>query len=264
MHRTFLIRFSTTFLVLLHYVCINPQPVLSHALHPESIDRYAEITVTPNRLVLIYQVILGINPTERASKALDPNNDGTITDEERNTYLQQISQEYIEGQKIYLGDVELKTTYQIGDVYSAYGHNGIRVIRIDIGFICDLPSDIPRETHLKFSYEDQTMKQRVGWKQIQLFTRNGVKYEGHIPYTEYKPFDYEILNTKGFSPATDSITGEILLPANENNGEIAPIKLPERSMEAVKVESSLDTVILVGVSFLLLFFIIAVAFRLRR
>ena len=63
--------------------------VMGTCLHPASIDRHADITLTPTKLVLVYEVVLGINATEKAARMLDPNNDGEITNEDREKFLQE-------------------------------------------------------------------------------------------------------------------------------------------------------------------------------
>jgi len=203
----------------------KPVSAHSHALHPESIDRYAELTLTSSRLVVIYEVMLGINPTERATKRLDANNDGQITDEERTVFLKAVAQEYANGQIVRLGNKTVSLLYQFGDVYSTIGHNGINVLRLDLAYVGPLPADIPRETTIPFSYTDNNFNKFPGWKQMQLLTRDGVRFEGHIPYTEYKPFDYEILNKTGFFPTTESFAVSVFLP-KENSSQDAPIRLP--------------------------------------
>lgn len=206
-----------------------PATALSHALHPDSIDRYADITLTPSHLVVVYQAVLGINPTEKASKRLDPDDDNEITEAERDAYLNTIAQEYAHKQLIMLGGQRLDLQFKGGDAYAIQGHNGIFAIKLDFGYVCELPADLPRNATVEFSYEDQALSKVVGWKQVQFHGQNGVAYAGHVPYRDYKPFDYEILNTKGFAPSTDSIHLQVMLPTAVQ--EAAPaFALPEKML----------------------------------
>ncbi len=199
-----------------------------HALDPESIDRHAEISLTPNRLVLIYELLLGINPTERAVNQLDADRDKNITGEERNAFVRKMAEEYGARQIVEIGGHRLSLPFVQGDTYRTIGHNGIDVIKIDLGFVCELPADLPRETTLSFQYRDASLETKTGWKQIAFLSLNGVRYSGHIPYRDFGKFDYDIIEKKGFIPATDSIRIEISLPTASIAPANPPLIMPEK------------------------------------
>ncbi|MGC9328377.1 MAG: hypothetical protein ACP5I1_12145 [Candidatus Hinthialibacter sp.] len=200
----------------------------SHALDPESVDRHAEITLTGDRLVIIYELLLGINPTNRAVEKLDANLDKTISNEERDAYIAEIAPIYADLQTVQLGDTRLPLQFVQGDVYRTIGHNGINVLKIDLGYMCDLPADIPREATLAFHYHDANLEDRNGWKQIRFNPLNGVRYSGHIPYKDFGKFDYTIMETKGFAPKTDQISIETFLPASSDASNAPAVVLPEK------------------------------------
>jgi len=237
----------------------------AHALHPESIDRHAELTLTPSRLVLMYEVVLGINPTERATRRLDANNDGTISDEERTNFVQESARNYAGGQVVRLGDRDLSLQYQVGDIYATIGHNGINVLRLDIAYTCNLPADIPREASMPFLYKDNNFTKFPGWKQMQFFARDDVRFAGFVPYTEYKPFDYEIINQTGFFPSTESIELTVNLPA-KSVAENSPIRLPEKAVfiSRNEMEKQLATNLLIGVVIILVVGVLVYGWWSRR
>ncbi|RJP26576.1 MAG: hypothetical protein C4527_14640 [Candidatus Omnitrophota bacterium] len=250
--------------VLLTIMASTPMLTFSHALHPESIDRCAELILTPSELVVIFQVILGINPTDQATEKLDADNDGKITDAERNRFVEEISGQYAARQRIRIGETELHLQSKLGDVYSTIGHNGINCLRIDIGFACPLPDEIPRDATLAFSYEDLNFKNNPGWKQITLAAQNGVRYEGHVPYQQYAPFDYEIINTKGFYPSTESLQIQVYI-SQSSQSEAYPVLLPEKTNIYQEKPTSGGEMIVMGCVFL--FGVVAIAaiyFRIRR
>lgn len=245
-------------------ILLIPQTVFPHALHPESIDRCAELILTPSKLVLIYQVILGVNPTERASKRLDANNDGEITDLERNKFLKAFASEYAAKQTLQIDAQQMKLQYQLGDTYSTIGHNGINVLRVDIGYSTALPADLPRNETLPFSYSDKNLVDIPGWKQIRFTPRDGVRFEGHIPYEQYKPFDYEIINTKGFYPSTDNLNLTVNIPPPIADSEMV-VSLPERVNILQEETTSLwETIVLSGVLLFVIAVGIAVYLRFRQ
>ncbi|MBN2329027.1 MAG: hypothetical protein JXR73_17940 [Candidatus Omnitrophica bacterium] len=216
----------------------------SHALDPESVDRHAEITLTGSRLVVIYELLLGINPTNRAVEKLDANQDKTISDEERDAYLKEIAPIYADMQTVQLGEMRLPLRFVQGDVYRTIGHNGINVLKIDLGYMCDLPAGIPREATLAFHYHDANLENRNGWKQIRFNPLNGVRYSGHIPYKDFGKFDYTIMETKGFAPKTDEISLEISLPASSEASSSPAVVLPEkREIDVASIRSGVDLLV---------------------
>ncbi len=236
-----------------------------HALDPESIDRHTELTFTPSNLILIYQVILGIKPTERETRKLDADGDGTISDSERDSYVKKASEKYRKSQILRLGDRELTLQFIQGDAYASFGHNGINVIKIDIGYTSPLPADLPRNTMLSFSYEDRNIMKISGWKQINATARDGVKIEGHIPYREYAPFDYELINEKGFMPATDSIKIAVSLPPVSDTGGNAPVVLPDQMNPILPTPPTIWGSVAVGsAAVVALMLLAAIAVKLRR
>ncbi len=245
-------------------ICLLPAKVQSHALDPESIDRYAELTLTASRLVVVYEVILGLLPTERATNRLDADNDGEIIDPERTRFIQAIAGEYAEKQSIRLGEKELKLQFKLGDAYSTIGHNGINVIKIDIGYVSPFPADLTRGATIPFDYSDSNFKEISGWKQLKLLTRNDVRYEGHVPYADYKPFDYEIINTMGFYPSTDSLHVKVNVPVEVQEKEPA-INLPEKKeVKFIKTGETWEIWVMTGVVLFVLAVIVAVYLQFRQ
>ncbi len=219
---------SGIFLLLVLSVLVFPRMGNSHALNPESIDRYAEITLTPDRLVVIYEVILGISPTERMAQILDKNQDKNITEEERNSFIQYIEELHRVKQIVKIGEETLSLQFIQGDTYRTIGHNGINVLKIDLGFTCELPAGIPRNTTLSFQYRDAYLETFAGWKQIAFHAQDGVQFSGHIPYKEFLKFDYEIIAKRGFIPSTDAIQIEVNLPPQTRNPSDLKITMPTK------------------------------------
>lgn len=240
----------------------------SHALHPESVDRYAEITLTPTQLAILYEVVLGINPTERAVMQLDADNNGDISEDERDAFVKARAEQYARNQKVVLGDKRLNPQFKLGDAYGFVGHNGIDVIKIDIGYLCTIPEDTPKGDPIRFSYTDDNFTKAPGWKQMNVTPLYGVTYDGHVPYADYKPFDYEIIAQSGYYPSTESISIDVTLPASINSatGSVGAelFKFPEREPEPQEQTKSWELVILSGVGLLILGFIVAIFLRMRR
>ncbi|MFB3784863.1 MAG: hypothetical protein ACE15F_00695 [bacterium] len=212
---------------------LSSMSAFPHAWHPESIDRHAELTLTPTQLVLVYEAILGLYPTQRAAKQLDADTDGKITDAERDVFVRDSAEEYAAKQTIRIGEWKLTPRFVTGDTYRTLGHNMMDVIKIDLGYVCPLPAEIPRGVTLPFFYEDSRLTKVPGWKQMNFVSRDGVVFSGHIPYQEYKPFDYMIMETKGFIPATNNLELEVNLPAAPaGTGEIAVTLPPKNQYDA--------------------------------
>ncbi|HOL96427.1 MAG TPA: hypothetical protein PLH79_18935 [bacterium] len=208
---------------------ISGLPAFPHALHPESIDRYVEFTLTPTQLAIVYEIILGLNPTQRAARRMDPDNDGKITDAERDAFVRFSADQYAPKQTIRIGEWKLTPRFVTGDAYHTIGHNMMNVIKIDLGYLCPVPAEIPRGVTLPFFYEDGNWLKVPGWKQMNFFPRDGVAFTGHIPYQEFNPFDYMIIETKGFIPATNSLSLEVNLPSAPAGPGDFTVSLPPKA-----------------------------------
>ncbi len=215
-------------LLLLFPLLLPTLNVCSHALHPDSIDRYAHITLTPDNLVIIYELLLGKNPTALAVRMLDADKDGTITDQERDEYVNTAAQKYANNQTLVIGQTKLELQFVQGDAYESYGHNGMSVIKIDIAYKCSIPADIPRQATVPLNYKDDSLLVIPGWKQVGFSTQGGVKYSGHIPYKDVTKFDFPAMADKGYFPATESINIEINLPQSGVQKVAASIQMPEK------------------------------------
>lgn len=240
-----------------------PSSTFSHALHPESIDRHAQFILTPSEIILIYEAILGVNPTERAAAAMDPDRDGVITDAERNAFVQRSAEQYGAAQRVRLGEHILQPRLHIGDAYSTFGHHGINVIKIDLGFRFPIPAEVPRGVTLPFEYRDEKLANIPGWKQVNL-QACGVNYSGHIPYREYEPFDYEIIDAVGFFPSTNSIRGELMIPTDAVTDALETVPLPERTVFDAPPRYGGLALNMIGVAILLALLIGAAAFWYRE
>lgn len=240
----------------------------SHAMHPDSMDRHAEFTFTPSRLILIYQVVCGLNPTESYTRRLDPDNDGTITDEERLSFVKAIAETYTKQQIIQIGGQNIPMQYHSGDAYATVGHNGMHVIKVDIAYTIAYPADMPKNATHTFSYEDNNFKAVPGWKQMQVTARDGVVYDGYVPYQEYKPFDYEIINTKGFSPSTEKLSGQVNVPHSETEMQAvsAMVSLPDRTIpqEVMRPDEKIVMMLVYGIAVIFVLIAIVIGYRVVR
>ncbi len=239
----------------------------SHALDPESIDRYANLTMTQTHLMILYEVILGLKPTEKAAQQLDANDDGKISEEERDAFIQQRAKQYAENQTIQLGDFTLEPRFKVGDAYSFIGHNGINVIKIDLGYLCSLPDTLPIGEPLSFVYKDDNFP-RVGWKQVKFQTSSGVTFNGNIPYEDYEPFDYEKMVDLQY-PVTDRIELSVTFPesgstsfSSGNASNEVELQLPERVVEPEGWDW-LQGIILGAVILFIAVFVVVLVIRMR-
>lgn len=234
----------------------------SHALHPDSMDRHAEITFAPSKMIVIYQAIGGINPTEHYTRRLDPDNDGTITDEERNSFIKNIAAEYAKNQKIHIGEYNLDLQFHSGDAYASVGHNGMNVIKVDIAYTAEYPAALTRNVTQSFMYEDNNFNTVPGWKQLNVSTRDGAIYSGFIPYQEFAPFDYEIIATKGFTPSSEKLKGEVSIPPAENSDSTEVI-MPEKVIpkEVMLFQDLVLNYIAYGLAGLLAMIVIMLGYR---
>jgi len=208
-----------------------PCVVLGHMLDPRSIDRYAEILLTPEGGRLYYVLVYGQNGTEFAREILQPNEQGLAAIERQQTYLAQRNGQYLPGQTIEVDSQPTALEYIGGLSGMTIGHGGAEVNRAVLIYQFRYPDSVRRDTSLPFRYEDTNFTRLFAWKQIRVLGLQGVQVHGHQPYKDLTPYDYTGLDAAGFLPSTRSVELEISVPAGPVGGATPAISYVDALMQ---------------------------------
>ncbi len=204
--------------------------VYPHSMQPTAVLRFSEVHLAPDALSLIYIVEPGSIPFQDMAKDIDQNEDRNFSEEDLNAFLDQIKDRYSKGQNVSLADETLDLNFHRGEVYEAVGHHSADTVRIELGYLADIPASVPRGATVSLSYEDTRLKGVPGWKQIKFFPEDGVRYSGHVPYGDYAMFDLSLEQELQFTPSTHQLNLQVHLPENPSRDS--------RELLAAKLDNS--------------------------
>jgi hypothetical protein len=244
--------------------------VWSHALDPRSIDRYAEILLSPAGGRVYYVLVYGQNGSEFARDMLQPDPQGLAPLDRQQAYLAQRNDQYAAGQTLEINSQPVPLQYVGGASGMVIGHGGAEVNRAVLIYEFGYPADMVRDATVAFRYEDTNFVRLFAWKQIRVLGLQGVRIYGHTPYENLVPYDYTGLDLAGFLPSTRSIQLDILVPAQPVAGATPAVSYVDALMQfgwppPPRTEIQLlKKVIVAGVSITLLIGGIAVVVSRRR
>jgi hypothetical protein len=244
--------------------------VWSHALDPRSIDRYAEIILSPERGRVYYVLVYGQNGSEFARDMLQPDPLGLAPIDRQQAYLAQRNDQYAPGQTLEINSQPVPLQYVGGASGMVIGHGGAEVNRAVLIYEFGYPADMVRDATVPCRYEDTNFVRLFAWKQIRVLGLQGVQVDGHIPYENLIPYDYTNLDLAGFLPSTRSVQLDIFVPAQPVDGATPAVSYVDALMKfgwppPPPIETQLlKKVIVVGISITLLVGGIAVVVSRRR
>lgn len=203
----------------------------AHMLDPRSIDRYAEILLSPEGGRLYYVLMYGLNGTEYARQILQPNDQGIAPVDRQQTYLAYRHQQYSAGQRLEIDSQKVSLQYIGGVAGMVIGHGGMETNRAVLIYGFDYPEGMTRDVPVPFYYEDTNFARLFAWKQIRVLGLQGVQVRGHQPYEDLVPYDYTRLDLAGFLPSTRSVSLEIVVPSQRVVGATPAVSYAQSLME---------------------------------
>ncbi len=251
-------------LVLLPGVCP------AHKLDPRSIDRYAEILLSPAGGRMYYVTVYGQIGTDDARKILEPDRHGRATPEKQKVLLAKRRDEYTDKQTLQIQGERVDLTYRGGVSGMTIGHGGMEANRTVLIYDFVYPAGMPRDATVSFHYEDRNFTRLYAWKQIRVLGLQGVRVSGHQPFDDLDPYDYQMLDTTGIMPTTRSVTLEIYVPSQPVRNPLAVDSYAEVLMDVgwsrpkSQAATMLKRVLMIGVPVVLAAGIIAVFVSQKR
>ncbi len=203
----------------------------AHMLDPRSIDRYAEILLSPQAGRLYYVLVYGLNGTEYARQILYPNNQGIAPVDRQQTYLEYRNQQYSSGQTLTIDSQTVPLRYIGGVAGMVIGHGGMEANRAVLIYEFSYPESMARNVPVPFHYEDTNFARLFAWKQIRVLGLQGVQVRGHQPYEDLVPYDYTGLDLAGFLPSTRSVDLERVVPSEPVIGASPAVSYAQSLME---------------------------------
>ncbi len=163
--------FSTLLLILLGgWGCA----AVAHPLGNFTVNHFSRINVGAERIRLRYVIDMAEIPTFQESQAIDTNQDGKVSNEELNAYLERAAPGYAEGLLLTIDGARLPATLTAKNILLQQGAGGLPTLRIE----CDFEAAVPKATDAlaarRLHFEDTNSAERIGWRELVVQPEAGV------------------------------------------------------------------------------------------
>jgi ABC-type nickel/cobalt efflux system permease component RcnA len=149
----------------------------AHPLGQFSINHFARIEISSERVRVRYVIDLAEVPTFQASRLADADSNGSLSVGELNDYLEKIAPGYVEnlilmagGKRVKLDRTEIK---EIGLLPGTSGSEamGLAILRI----VLNLEGRVEISSQpIHFTFEDKNESERPGWRELMLSQGDGI------------------------------------------------------------------------------------------
>src|SRR5215213_4419748 len=157
-------------LALAVFAPLFPREAQAHPLGNFTINHYSSLEFDEETAHVDYSLDLAEIPTLQQRAHLDANDDGELSREESDTYLDAEMPSLVEGLRLRAGDEVLPL--EVLDRSAEYrpGQGGLPTLRVKAHLLAELPKDWRGGAH----YADHTYENRLGWREIVVRGGRGV------------------------------------------------------------------------------------------
>ena len=156
----------------------------THPLGNFSINRYSRLVPGAKSLSVFYVVDIAEIPTLQEKGAIDTDQDGQISDREKERYLKRKAAELPQGLNVLVNNQPVQLEVRSKEIIVTSEKLILPTLRIELELVAPLP-EASGDTPLKIIYEDNNYRERLGWKEI--IARAGSKVniiESSVPETD--------------------------------------------------------------------------------
>ena len=143
------------------FVMMVAQPASAHPLGNFTINRFAALELSVERVTIRYALDMAEIPTFQERDRLDPNGDGRTTPDELDAYAKSAALVLRDGLSVTSGGDPVALSVDGAVARLREGQGGLDVLRLDAVFSSSLPSAAER-----VEYRDANYARRLGWKEI--------------------------------------------------------------------------------------------------
>jgi nickel/cobalt transporter (NicO) family protein len=144
------------------FASLIPREAQAHPLGNFTINHYSSLQFTEENARITYVLDFAEIPTLQQKARLDTDDDGKLSEEEANAYLEAEMPSLAEGLQLRAGDEILPLVVRDRSAEYRPGQGGLPTLRVEAHLLADLPKEWRGEAH----YADQTYENRIGWREI--------------------------------------------------------------------------------------------------
>jgi nickel/cobalt transporter (NicO) family protein len=143
----------------------------AHPLGNFTVNQYSRVVVDADTITVHYVVDMAEIPAFQAIQSIDANQDGQLTDAERQAYLDSQQAALLPGLLLSNAGTPLPLTLQASNLEFPDGQGGLKILRLTF----DLQADHPAPgTQLSLEYRVNNFAERLGWREIVIQSSGGV------------------------------------------------------------------------------------------
>lgn len=147
----------------------------AHPLGNFTINHYSQLEFADGEARITYVLDFAEIPTVQQKGRLDTDDDGKLSDEEADAYLEAELEALVEGLKLEVGDEVLPLRVLGSSAAYKPGQGGLPTLRIEARLLADLPNNW--EDDGAGYYTDRNYENRLGWREIVVRGGSGVAVE---------------------------------------------------------------------------------------
>jgi ABC-type nickel/cobalt efflux system permease component RcnA len=137
----------------------------THPLGNFSINRYSRLVPEAKSLSVFYVVDIAEIPTLQEKGSIDTDQDGQISDREKERYLERKATELPQGLKVLVNNEPVRLEVRSKEIIVTSERLFLPTLRIELDLVAALPV-ASADTPLEIIYEDNNYSERLGWKEI--------------------------------------------------------------------------------------------------
>jgi ABC-type nickel/cobalt efflux system permease component RcnA len=239
-------------IISLLFACLSVISVSAHPLGNFSVNNYSRIEIERNQIRLHCVLDMAEIPTFQESQEIDADKNGTLSNEELNSYLEKITPRYLASLKLSVDNQPLQIQTKAKSISLPVGSGNLPTLRIEMDFVS--PIQINETNRLRF--ENTNYKDRIGWNEIVVNHAADVNdfdstAFGSAVTNELKTYPEDMLfaplNERAaelsFTTSTIPANGKQL--QNRNGSTSAPVR-KDRLAELISVPAITPTIVLIG------------------
>ncbi len=245
---------NRNFLYTALFIIIAALSAAAHPLGNFSVNHYSRIEVEKSKVNLHAVLDMAEIPTFQATKEIDADKNGVISQSELDAYAEKITPEYVanlalsvDGQTISLRSLDKKISQPMGA-------GNLPTLRIEWNLIGDLPSFDAAVRKLNF--ENKNNAERIGWNEIVVGRVSGINVFDSTAFgsgasEELKSYPQESLSsplterTAHFSFTTNDVPANAKVLQNRDGHISTPVE-KDKFAELIAVPEITPTIILFG------------------
>jgi nickel/cobalt transporter (NicO) family protein len=154
---------------------LTPATTSAHPLGNFTINRYARLEFSEDRVRVVYVLDFAEIPTFQQMELLDTDGDNEVSDAESQRYLDKIVPLLVEGLRLVVGDAVLPLAIEGRSLAMLPGEGGLPILRIDAAFASALPDGWQDDGF--GGYTDRNYQDRLGWREVVVQGGPGVVIE---------------------------------------------------------------------------------------